>query len=126
MKSPTSQRGLSTLAILVIIMLVGFFATCAVKLIPVYIAGGTISSTIQSSIDNGEFNGKSNGEIRSSLSKHFQTNQIKSLQPKDIQISREAGVVSIDARHEQRVSLFGSIDVVVKFDDMLFDFRDAR
>ena len=120
-----SQQGMSTLAILLVALIGVFFITCAIKLIPVYIGSATVSSTIESAIDEGEFNGLSTGQIRKKLVKYFRTNSVESIKARDIPITKKEGTVTIDARYASRVTLFANIDVVVKFDHFIFEFKQV-
>ncbi|WP_159931174.1 DUF4845 domain-containing protein [Oceanicoccus sp. KOV_DT_Chl] len=123
MHTPHRQTGLSLLAILFILLIIGFAATVAIKLIPVYIEGATVRSSIQSAIDKDEFKGMSTGAMKSKIGKFFEINMIEGVNARDIGIKNDKGIIKIDARYEQRLPMMYNIDVVVKFDDLLFEFK---
>lgn len=115
------QRGMSTLAILVMLLVGGFFITCAIKLLPIYMQKSTVHSAIDSAIKKGDLARLSPAEIRAKLSRHFDVNRVDAIKAADIKVGRENGKMFVDARYEQRVALMYNIDVVVKFDDLYFE-----
>lgn len=123
MKSAIDQRGFSLLGIL-FFMLVGTFAlTCVLKIAPVYIDANTVRSSIQNSIDKGEYKGMSPSQVKSKIGKYFDVNRVDAIHIKDVKVVREKGMMTIDARYEKRVPFMSNIDVVVKFDQYLFEFQ---
>lgn len=126
MQLQARQQGMSTVGWLVSATLVLFFITCLVKLAPEYMEAMTVKSVINSALERGAYKGKGGAEaIRAELEKNFNTNQVDAIRSRDIQISRdkEKGGYIIDASYERRVPLIYNIDVVLKFDDMVFNTR---
>ena len=104
-------------------MLVGAFAlTCALQLIPVYIEGNTVGSSINNAIKNNEFDGMSISQMKSKIYKTFDINRVESLRASDVKIKSNKGTVTIDANYEKRLPLIFNIDVVVKFDKLVYEF----
>jgi hypothetical protein len=107
-------------------MIIGAFTlTCALKLIPVYIEGATVSSAISSAIEKGEFEGLSVGRIKSKVGKIFEINMVEGISAKDVKIKRSKGLTTLDANYEQRMPLMFNIDVVVKFDKLTYEFKSG-
>ncbi len=125
MKLPSQQRGMSAFSLIIVVLVAVFFGVCAVKLGPLYMQSMTVDSTIQKVVDSGELRGKSVGDIRRKLTKLFDVNRIDALKVKDIKISRDQGYTLIDASYEQRVELMYNIDVVLKFDQLTYEFATA-
>ena len=48
----------------------------------------------------------------------FNTNQIYDLKARDIEVFNKDGRTYIDARYQHQVPIMGSIDAVMKFDDL--------
>jgi hypothetical protein len=122
MKTPYRQQGLSTISWLIVILVAAFFITSAVKLLPVYMQAMTVDSTIQKVVDSGELQGKSAMFIRKKLGKLLNVNQVEAIKLKDIKIVRDEGYTTIDARYEQRTPLMYNIDVVLKFEEHIYEF----
>jgi hypothetical protein len=125
MNTPHRQQGLSSISWLVVILVAVFFGTCAVKLLPVYLQGWNINSTISKVVNSGDLNGKSPAAIRSKIGKLLDVNRIEGITAKDIKITREKGYTTIDATYEERMPLMYNIDVVIKFDNLVFEFANT-
>jgi len=108
-------------------MLIGaFFLVCALKLIPIYIDGATVDSSISSAVENGEFIGMSAGKVKEKIRKSFEINRVEGLSARAVKITKKKGKTTIDARHEQRVPLLFNIDVVIKFEDLIYEYTSAQ
>ena len=115
------QRGLSMLAILVILVLIGFFATSAIKLFPVYMESFTVKRAIESTVEEARANNWGRVEVKNNISRQFDVNRVEAIATKDVKITNQNGKVVIDATYEKRVPFMGNIDVVLKFDKLIFE-----
>ena len=123
MKLKSSQRGLSGLGLLVVLILIGFFATAAVKLLPIYIESWSVKGVLNSVVEESA-TGSSVAEIKKKLDRHFTVNQINAIALSDIKFSKKkGGKIVIDATYEQRVNFMQNIDVVVKFDKFIYEVQ---
>lgn len=122
MNVPFSQRGLSSIGILIVMMVAAFFLICALKLIPLYIEGATVNRSMMSAIEEREFDGMSVGKMKSKIGKYFEINRVEGITARDIKITRKKGKTTIDARYEQRLPLIFNIDVVVRFDEYIYEY----
>jgi len=125
MNTPSRQRGLSTISWVLIILVAVFFGTCAVKLLPVYMQSWTVDGAISKLVDSGELRGKTPGGIRQKLTKILDVNRVEAVTVRDIKITRDKGYTTIDATYEQRIPLMYNIDVVLKFDKLVYEFATA-
>ncbi|MDB4470818.1 DUF4845 domain-containing protein [Deltaproteobacteria bacterium] len=121
MKTPFSQQGLSMTGWLAVLFVVGIFVTCAVKITPLYIDSWTAQTAIENVVEDQQGKTQPISAIRSSLSRQFIANRIEVLNAKKMKISKKKGKIVIDARYEKRVPLFYNIDVVVKFDQLIYE-----
>jgi hypothetical protein len=119
-----NQTGMSMLAILTLLLVASFFATCAFKLVPEYLSSWTIKGIFDNGINSREFETMSVGEIRKTLTSRFNMNQVTAIKVSDVKIKRkENGMIEIDASYEKRVPLFSNIDVIIKFDYLKYEFQ---
>ena len=118
MKRMSTQRGMSILAWLVVLLVGSILITCTIKLVPVYIDHATVKAILQSAVDNPKTKNLPPSQIRKSIDRQFITNRVESIHSKEIYIKRVKGKVQINANYEQRVPLIYNIDAVVKFDDL--------
>lgn len=121
MNTRSNQQGLSMLGWLVILFVVTFFITCAVKILPLYIDSWTLENSIENVVDKQALSTGSTEEIRSAIDRQFVTNRVDVMKARDLKIERKQGKIIIDATYERRTPLFYNIDVVVKFDHLIFE-----
>ena len=127
MNTACRQRGMSSLSLLVVLMVAAFFLTCALKLGPLYIDAMTIKGTINSALEKNDFDGLSVGQIKTKLAKYFEINRIEGVSAGDVKVTRSSkGGTTIDASYEQRVPLIFNIDVVVKFDQLIYEIETGN
>lgn len=117
------QQGASSLSILFFMLAGAFALTCALKLLPVYIEGNTLNNAILKAVDNREYDGLSTGNIRRKISKTFEINMIEGISYRDVEITRAKGKTTIDATYEKRVPFLFNIDVMVKFDKLIYVYQ---
>ena len=120
MQSLKRQSGMSIPAMLLIAIMAGFYVVSAIKLIPHYFEYLSVKDIITQVSNEYKPGVTSIGEIRRSIDKRFNTNQIYGLNVHKIPIYRKGGKTFIDANYEARVTLAGRLDAVLRFDDLLF------
>jgi hypothetical protein len=121
MKTRFSQQGLSMTGWMAVLFVIAIFVTCAVKILPLYLDAWTARTAIENVVEKQREKTESIKAIRSAINRQFTANRIETLKVKDIKITKTKGKVIIDAHYEKRESLFYNIDVVVKFDDLVFE-----
>tara|TARA_R110002110_G_scaffold406421_1_gene626341 strand:- start:153011 stop:153412 length:402 start_codon:yes stop_codon:yes gene_type:complete len=114
------QKGMSIPGILVIMMMVGFFVMCGIRMAPPYFEYLSIREIISNLASEPDAESLSVSDIRRRLSDTFNTNQIIHLKPKEVEVYRKKGQTFIDANYEVRVPVMGRIDAVMSFDDLLY------
>jgi len=109
---------MSLLGILVVLMVLGFFAMCVIRMAPPYFEYLSVNDIVQRVAVEPETAGESIGSIRRKLENRFHTNQIYELDAKEVEIYRKNGETFIDANYEVRIPIIWRIDAVLKFDDL--------
>ena len=118
MNIASKQRGMSIPSMLVIAVMVGFFVMCALRLVPRYFEYLSVREIVTTVAREHNRDEDSISDIRRRLDTMFNTNQIYDLNPKDVEVFHKDGRTYIDATYEARVSIMGSIDAVIVFDDL--------
>jgi hypothetical protein len=103
---------------LAIAIMVGFFVMCGLKMGPSYFEYLTIRDVVTRVAAEYDPATDSIADIRRQLGNLFNTNQIRGLNPRDVEVFRKDGKTYIDASYEARIPLFGKIDAVIRFDDL--------
>lgn len=112
---PSRQRGMSPLAMILITIVVVAFGTFGVKTVPAYVDFNTIDTAINSLLTDAKVGLLSEDEIEGRLGKRFTINNVKVITPRDLQIEKEGGYLTILLDYEVRKDLFSNIDVVISF-----------
>ncbi|WP_020210496.1 DUF4845 domain-containing protein [Gilvimarinus chinensis] len=124
MRTKASQRGLSSIGWLLVIMVVAFFGLCAAKLVPVYAENYYIVNGLQALADEGdELKRMSKGEITRKLNSYFSINNVRSEGARQLEFVQSSKGIIIVNKYETRVPLIYNIDVVLSFHNVLDSSR---
>lgn len=126
MNSVKHQRGLSALGYLIILLIVGFFMTAAIKILPIYMESWTIKGAVQGAIESSKSEGASASIIRKNLSRQFTVNQVTAITAKEIKITKKGRGYLVNANYEKRIPFIQNIDVVVKFENFEFELQQGQ
>ena len=118
MKGLYHQRGVTGITVVLIVALVAFFSLIAIRLFPIYLEHFKVTSHLQNlAADEGA--GKlSDSEIRKTLAKRFDIDDVEHVRAEDIFIEhpdRNTTIIAIE--YEVRTPAFGNVDMVVSFVD---------
>lgn len=122
------QRGMSSLSLMTILLVAGFFMMCAFKLVPAYAENMYVVDALKSLGDGvkpvGEMSKK---EIKSTLQRHYMLNNVRSEGPNNIDVERTRDGLLVNINYEVRTVLIDAInlDVVVRFENQL-DSNDVE
>ena len=120
MKTHRSQRGMGLLGMLLIAIMVGFFVMSAIRIAPGYLQYLSVRDIVIRVAEEYREDQDTIADIRRKIADYFNTNQIKAIDPREVEITRQEGRVIIDASYEERIPLVWRIDAVVKYDDLAF------
>lgn len=113
-----SQRGLTLIGFVIVLCVVGFFAYCAMKLVPVYSEYmGVVKSMEQLSKEPG-IGSRDVSEIRAMLDLKFNVQYVDSasIPPNGIQVKKTGGATSLRVAYDKRVKFIANVDLLVSFD----------
>ena len=114
------QSGMSIPGILAIMIMVGFFVMCGVRMAPPYFEYLSVKKILSDIAVEHNAETLSIRQIRLKLSNIFNSNQIYELDYKDVEIFRKNGKTYMDGNYEVRLPVMGRIDMVLKFDDVFY------
>ena len=126
MMSIHRQQGMSGLGMLVLVLAGILFATCAIKMTPVYLEYLSVRRSVEAAIEEAELNGEAPREIKAKLAKKFEINRVETIKANAVKVSLKDGKTSIDARYEARFPLLLNVDVVMKFEDLQYEFSSRK
>ena len=110
------QRGMTAIGWMLVLGLIGFFALITLKLFPLYMEFGKVSSVFESLENEPGITRKSRSEIVSLIDKRFDVNDVRNVDPKATKVSKDKGVLSVSIQYERREHLFANIEVIATFD----------
>jgi Domain of unknown function (DUF4845) len=126
MNTRQRQSGMSILGILSIMLMVGFFIMCAIRMVPPYLEYRSVQGIISRIVMEPEVTTESAADLRRKIATRFNTNQIYLLDPKEVEVFSKGGKTYIDANYEARLPILWRIDAVMKFDDLLYELGDPK
>ncbi|MEZ5571678.1 MAG: DUF4845 domain-containing protein [Halioglobus sp.] len=116
-----SQTGMSVLGILAILLMLGFFAMCIIRMTPAYLEYLSVKRIISGIAMDPDTANETSADIRRTIANIFNTNQIYLLEPTEVEVFNRGGKTYIDANYEVRLPVMWRIDSVLKFDDLLYE-----
>ncbi len=109
------QRGATFLGVLIIVSILGFALYAGIRLVPLYKEYMDVSTAMtQMASTLGAT--ASPAEIRNSLQRRWDIDDIKSIQPKEIEINRMANSTTVRAQYRAETPFIANISLVVDFD----------
>lgn len=113
----SKQSGITLIGFLIVMIVVGFFAYMAMKILPSYSEFMGVSKSMNQIVTEGT-TGKSLDDIRRALmfKLNFQYVDDSTIKPKDITIKRDAGGVShLDVVYDKQIPFMYNIDFLLHF-----------
>lgn len=111
------QRGMTFLGALLIIIPIAVVVYAVIRLAPVYLNYMDVARSIDTAASSASSGGTvSPDEIRNTLEKQFDIEDITFPTVDDIQIRQNGGGWMIEAKYEDTAHLFGNISLLVDFD----------
>ncbi|MBI3772683.1 MAG: DUF4845 domain-containing protein [Gammaproteobacteria bacterium] len=114
--APRKQQGMTAISFIILLMIFGFIGMIAIKLFPVYLEHFKVSSALKSMASDQRSKDASDDEIKETIMKKLQIDDVKSLTKDDIQISDSRDGRTVTIEYESRVNMVGNVDAVVKFE----------
>lgn len=111
------QRGLTLMSILFILGLIGFFVLLTLKIVPIYLDHGKVTSALEGLKATPDLASKTEFEIRDSLNKRFGINYVYDVKQDNIKVIKHGNYVKVDIEYETVVNLVGNLSALAEFHD---------
>lgn len=118
-KSGGRQHGLTVIGMLLLIVVLGFMALIAMKVIPMYIQYFTIKSTIENIRKEPQLAQMGLMEIQNALQKRFDIGYVDKITAKDIKLRNDRNGRVLDLVYEDDQPLFYGLHVVLKVNEAI-------
>ncbi|MFU8788558.1 MAG: DUF4845 domain-containing protein [Methylobacter sp.] len=117
--SPKRQQGLTLIAILLILGLIGFFVLLTLKVVPIYLDHGKVKSALEALKETPDLASKGEFEIRDSLNKRFSINYVYDVTQDNIKIVKRGNYVKVEIEYETVVKLVGNLSLLAEFHEVI-------
>jgi type II secretory pathway pseudopilin PulG len=107
------QRGMTLLGVLSILGVLGIFVLAAVRLAPAFLEYQTVAKALDSVKSSGE---TQPAQISRSIEKTLDLGDVKSIEAKDVEISREDDQLIVHAVYDYKAPFLANISFLVHFD----------
>jgi hypothetical protein len=111
------QRGMTLIGILIIVIVVGAWVYCGIRLAPKYLEYMRVASTLDKVREEFESNpGSTEFMLRKAVERHFDIEMVTVIDASDIEIKKDGGAFTMRANYEDTVPLAYNISFLVTFD----------
>jgi hypothetical protein len=114
-RHPSKQAGLTLISMLLVFLLIAFFATLTIKILPLYLNQMKIARALDGVSEDPEVSASDAANIRLHLQRRWIIEMVDFVKPEDIKIRRNNEGRAMVYDYEARAHLFYNIDVVVHF-----------
>lgn len=118
MKNIKAQNGMTGIAWMLVIFLIGFFSYVILLLFPIYLENYNVKSVIGDLADGNE-EITSASKLRETILKRLDINMVTSVPTSAISISRDANVFLVDIEYEIKEPFVGNIDLFITFKSLV-------
>jgi hypothetical protein len=112
-----SQRGMTMLGIIVLVIVVGAWVYAGIKLTPIYLEYMRVAATLEKVSDEFSSNpGTTEFMLRKACERHFDIEMVEVITSNDIEIDKDGSVFTMRAAYSDTASLAGNVSFLVEFD----------
>ena len=114
------QRGMTLIGMLLLLILIGFVAVIAMKVVPMYVQYYSIKSTIES-VRKESVSSMTTVDIQNAIQKRFDTGYVENVKAKDLKIRNVPGGKALDLVYQDERELFEGMGlfVVLKVNEVI-------
>lgn len=112
----TRQGGATFLGMVIILGILGVGVYAGIRLVPLYFEYMEVVRAMEQVAKEYQGEPVTVSQIRTSLDRRWTVEDIKSVQPKEIEIRKEGSVMSMRAFYRAEAPFIGNVSLVVDFD----------
>lgn len=126
MRLRKQQAGMGMLGWLIVLGIASFALTCFFKIGPVYLEYWQVKKAIDLVIEDSRGSSMSTDALLTAIEKQLNVSTIEFIKKKDLKVTGSNGERQLSANYEKRVPLIANIDVVVKFDKLVYKLSSSE
>jgi len=112
-----SQRGMTTMGMVILVAFIGIFAFAGIRLVPVYLNHMKVASVVSGVVQEFDGAGATSSMIRRSISNRFDIEMVSEIRAKDITVTKVDGGYEVAAVYSHKAPFIANISFVVDFDE---------
>lgn len=109
------QEGMTGISILIIIIMIVFVVSLAIKIVPVYTEDATIKNVVASFHNKGDMRNKSKKAVLKIFKKKLKINSVYDFDMDDVTLKKKDGDYLLVIDYEPRGEIVGSLEFIVHF-----------
>jgi len=110
------QKGMTAIGWLLVLGLIAFFTLITLRLIPGYLEFAKVTAVLESLQEEPGVTRMAKTEIIRLIGKRFDVNDVYQVDPKQVKVAKEKGVLKVSINYERREHVIGNIDVITTFE----------
>ena len=110
------QGGATFLGMLIIVAILGFGLYAGIRLVPIYLEYMAVVRAMEQTAKEEDGSATSPQELRTDLDRRWTIEDIKSIDPKEIEIKKIANGFSMRAEYRAEAPFVANVSLVVDFD----------
>lgn len=110
------QQGMTLIGWVIVIAIVGIFATAALKIFPIYLEHYKINAILKGLTAEVGTDKATRAEIRDYLIKRFDVESISSIKYRDVEVKTQGSNWAVRVNYDSRTSFIGNLDFIVTMD----------
>lgn len=118
------QVGMGMLGWLIVLAIASFALTCFFRVGPIYLEYWQAKKAIDLVVESS--GSMPTDALLTAIEKQLNVSTVEVVTKKDLKVTESRGERQLSANYEKRVPLIANIDVVVKFDKLVYKLPSAR
>lgn len=110
------QRGISLNALMIGGVIFGMVALLAMKVLPPWMEYGNTVKAIKGTAADSSLKESSVAQVRAAYGRRADMDDVKSVTPQDIEVTKEGGELVITFAYTKKIPLFGNASLVFDFE----------
>jgi Tfp pilus assembly major pilin PilA len=112
----TKQSGITLIGFIIVLVVLGFFAFMAMKLVPAYVEYGGVVKAMNQMASEGGNDDIEQARRQLAFKMNFQYVDDSTIKPKDITITRNNGQPTLRVAYDKRIPFVYNIDFLLHFE----------
>jgi Domain of unknown function (DUF4845) len=114
--NPQQQQGMTLIGMAIAVIVVGFWALIAIRLVPLYLDNQKVSGAFRTLKSNPDLVSMPASGIRRALQKQFEMNYVDFIDIDKVDITSIPGYVKMSIGYERVTPIIGNVSVLLTFD----------